>query len=293
MRESLSIVVPIHRSKKTLPVPPLKKWSSETDESFEIIFALDHAQEGDSLTEWCQNELPKEALIVHGEFGNPGETRNLGLEKVSHDWVAFVDSDDYFDSDAAAKAIKEFGKESDLIICNYYVMDENYKLKFKANKPSNLANLFPELGFWRILYRKEFIRDIYFPKYKMGEDQVFVSRILSKGPRISFCPFVIYHYVEGEHDQISKAKSAHIELALSLRQMKSELKLTENFLDFRKLLIFRQEFSKILKFQKKIPINLFRALYRLDLRPKGIMLFIKSLGSYGVWFLKRRNEFKR
>jgi len=288
MEKHLSIVVPIHKASKESSISPLKTWTSEIDERCSLILTLDHKEEKDSLTEWCKKEMPSEAVIVHGEFGNPGQTRNNGLKRVSCQWLAFVDSDDYFDSSSAVDSIEHFDKSYDLIICNFLSISEINGRIFKGRNPRSLADLFPELGFWRILYKSEFVKDLEFPVFRMGEDQVFFSRVLSRGPKIAFSSRVIYNYVLSPSNQLSKVESSLSELGKSLEHMRIELLQSSQYLDFRKLVLFRQEMSYAFGTQKKSLRTSISLLKRLELSPKGIGLAIKCFKNLLLWYMKRK-----
>ena len=290
--KQLSIIVPMHKSQENVSSPPVKTWTQEIDMRCEVILSLDHVIEKDSLTEWCKKVVSNEPLIVHGTFGNPGETRNLGLKAASGEWVAFVDSDDYFDITSALISLEKFGHGYDVVVCNYLVINQDKDVVFEGTNPTNLANLFPELGFWRVLYRREFIRDIRFPPFRMGEDQLFFSRVLSRGPEISFSPYSIYRYVDGSCDQISRADSARNELLKSLREMKIELSQSNEFIEFRKLLIFRQEMRQFFRREDISASRMFQSLKLLNVGVKGTILVVRSFLNFMFWYFRRRTTSK-
>jgi glycosyltransferase involved in cell wall biosynthesis len=286
--KKLSIIVPMHKSQENVSSPAVKTWIQEIDMRCEVILSLDHVIEKDSLTEWCKKVIPNKPLIVHGTFGNPGETRNRGLEAASGEWVAFVDSDDYFNTTSALISVEKFGQGYDVIVCNYLVINENKDVVFKGTNPTNLANLFPELGFWRILYRRDFIRDIKFPPFRMGEDQLFFSRVLSIGPKISFSPYFIYRYVDGSREQISRADSSQNELLKSLKEMKIELSQSKEFIEFRKLLIFRQEIGQVFRQEKTSVSKISKVRGLLNFRVKESILVVRSFLNLIFWYFRRK-----
>jgi len=286
MEKPLSVVVPIHKSSEEYSDSPLKQWAKSIDGRCRLVLSLDHTEEGDSLTSWCKKEIPSAIDTVHGTFGNPGQTRNNGLSRVSSEWLAFADSDDYFDSSSAVDAIEDFYDSYDLIVCNYLTIDKNSGKIFKGRNPKCLADLFPELGFWRVLYRSDFVKDLKFPHYRMGEDQIYFSRVLAKNPKIAYSPRIIYRYTLGLPAQLSQSKSSIMELQQSLKQMRIELTQSRNHEDFRKLILLRQEISYKIKTKKRV--NLIALANQLKLGLRDIPLIIKCFKNLSLWYLKRK-----
>jgi hypothetical protein len=282
----LSIVVPIHKSSEKSSNSPLKRWTNEIDNRCNLILSLDHIEEENSLTEWCQKEMPSNTVIVHGKFGNPGQTRNNALNEVSCEWLAFVDSDDYFDYSSALDSINSFDNSYDLIVCNYLSISEDTGKTFEGKNPKCLSDLFPELGFWRILYRTQFVQGLQFPSYRMGEDQVFFSRVLSRGPKIGFSPHIIYNYFSGSAHQISKTELSVNELGKSLEQMRIELPQSAWNLNFRKLVLLRQEVSYAIRVRKKVLLIV--KFIQLNLGPSGILLSLRCFTNLFLWYLSRK-----
>jgi glycosyltransferase involved in cell wall biosynthesis len=284
MEKTLSVVVPIHKSREGDSDSPLKQWVKNIDRRCSLILSIDHTEEGDALTSWCKKELPIAVDLVHGKFGNPGQTRNNGLSRVTSEWLAFADSDDYFDSISAIEAIEDLNDSYDLIICNYLTINKSSGKIFKGRNPKCLADLFPELGFWRVLYRSNFVKNLEFPHYRMGEDQIYFSRVLARNPKIAYSPRIIYRYFSGSPDQLSQSKSSMIELEQSIKHMRNELMQSSNCVDFRKLILLRQEISYSIKMNKRVTV--IHLAKQLNFRE--ISMSMKCIKNFFFWYLKRK-----
>lgn len=240
---TLSLVVPIHR-----PIEDkrnrLSLWSRELPPKCEVIISKD-VYWGHAVSEWVTKNLPPGLVYTEGIYGNPGGARNAGLKKASGFWIAFADSDDQFHVNRALEAIAEFGDSYDLIICNYEKREESSEEINQMNKPSNLTDLFNELGFWRILYRRDLVADVTFPDTRMGEDYVFFSRILARNPRIAFSSKMVYSYFVGNESQLTSSPDSLSELQKSVELLITEESSRAKNSVFSELLVIRLQISTL------------------------------------------------
>ncbi len=69
-----------------------------------------------------QKKFPKNIVYIRKENGGPGSARNLGLARASHDWVTFVDPDDFVADDYFAVVSDAIERHRDdavaMIVCN-------------------------------------------------------------------------------------------------------------------------------------------------------------------------------
>ncbi len=93
----ISVIVPVYNAEKY--VTQAVESALQFDEVYEIILVED--QSPDNALEVCQKLAEKYdcvKLFQHPDKGNhgAGQTRNLGLEKATGDFIAFLDADDYY-----------------------------------------------------------------------------------------------------------------------------------------------------------------------------------------------------
>lgn len=94
---TISVIIPVYNAGKFLNKAVAS--ALQFDEVTEILLIEDCST--DNSLEICQKlaeNNPKIHLWQHPDLGNhgAGATRNLGLEKVSEEFVAFLDADDYY-----------------------------------------------------------------------------------------------------------------------------------------------------------------------------------------------------
>ena len=93
----ISVIIPVYNAEKYI-VQAVES-ALQQDEVFEIILIED--QSPDNALEICkalENQHPKVKLFQHPDKQNhgAGASRNLGIEKATGDFIAFLDADDYY-----------------------------------------------------------------------------------------------------------------------------------------------------------------------------------------------------
>lgn len=97
-REKLSVIVPIYNVEEYLD-ECIKSIVNQTYKNLEIILVDDGSP--DHCPELCDiwAEKDNRIKVIHKENGGVSSARNAGLDAAIGDFIAFVDSDDYLDSD--------------------------------------------------------------------------------------------------------------------------------------------------------------------------------------------------
>jgi glycosyltransferase involved in cell wall biosynthesis len=93
----ISVIVPVYNAEKF--VSQAVESALQFEEVFEVILIEDKSP--DNALHVCQDLVQKHdrvKLFQHPDKGNhgAGATRNLGLEKATGDFIAFLDADDYY-----------------------------------------------------------------------------------------------------------------------------------------------------------------------------------------------------
>lgn len=140
----ISVIIPVYNAELLLEKAVLS--ALQFDEVKEVLLIEDHSP--DNSLEVCkklEQEHSRVKLFQHPDKGNhgAGATRNLGLEKASQEFIAFLDADDYYCKnrfDAERELFKNPKIEGVFGAFGTDFITEKGKEKFEAKFRDNLLN---------------------------------------------------------------------------------------------------------------------------------------------------------
>lgn len=224
MTPKISIIVPIYNVEKYLD-RCVNSLICQTLTEIEIILVDDSSP--DNCPKMCDEYAKKDGRIkvIHKQNGGLGFARNSGMEKATGEYVAFVDSDDYVETDMfelmynAAKSCDadfvradNFRETADGKILNADYVSPLHEGQYDKQQLRDEL-LFPQLGMmpeesgdkyvscsvWRNIYRKSII-DKYELKFVserdlISEDIPFNLQFMMKCETAFVTNKKLYHYI--------------------------------------------------------------------------------------------------
>ncbi len=162
--------------------------------------------------------------IIQSSEGNPGGARNQGLEYATNSWTHFCDSDDMPCQIEIFNLLSNSENENiDVILGSFATHQENSDFRtdyvFGRNSLINHVRMVKHPGIWRWVIRRDFIGDTRFPSLSMGEDQLFIIKLLAKNPTIKFTKTIIYRHVTGNPNSLVGSKKNIGDLIVVLEQV--------------------------------------------------------------------------
>ncbi len=221
MQKKVSVIVPVYNVEKYLD-RCIGSILCQTYSNIEVILVDDKATDASGVIcdEWKNKN---DAIIVIHKVKNEGLgfARNTGLEYATGDFILFVDSDDYIDSQLCEKAVNQieeteadicyFGHKKDIhgtiiesdlsYLKNEYSQDEiiNDFLVDTIAQDSRQSGA-PRIGMsaWRIMYKADIIRSnrlrFYSERDYLNEDLFFRIHLVKCINRVAVIRENLYYY---------------------------------------------------------------------------------------------------
>lgn len=249
-KDLISIVIPVYNVEKYLP-RCVESILNQTYENWEAVFVNDGSKDNSlGILREYQNE-DKRIKIIDKKNEGSGIARNTGMEQSKGEYLAFLDSDDWYEKDFLEKLYNNLKENnSDVSMCNprmtYDDIQKNKNINvyhfgsIELNKnPEKILGILAMPVIWNKLYKKEIIvkNDIQFPNYSFCEDVEFLYKVFLYVKRVSKVEEYLYNYYQRDNSETKKIKEQSIEQVYKVIE-NIENYIKKNFID--RLEIFYQ-----------------------------------------------------
>ena len=215
-RGKVSIIIPVYNSKEYLE-ELFSSLESQTYKNIEIILVDDGSTDGSG--EACENFKRRDKRVKLYRQNNMGSSaaRNVGLEKMTGQYVTFIDSDDTIDPDYISSFMEKIDKGNENIIVQEGLDTSKYgdapysSFRRKENmlewydlmmtekiSTGTMAKMVPAATIKRIRFDK---------KYAVGEDAYFYYSIVNSLDDVEVIidtSIKKYHYYRRENSLTDK-----------------------------------------------------------------------------------------
>lgn len=207
MNPLISVIVPVYKVEQFLP-RCVNSLLAQTYDNLEIILVDDGSPDrcGQICDEYANAD--NRVIVIHKPNGGLSSARNAGLDIARGDYIAFVDSDDWVDTDCYEKLY--------MLAVKYqvgFVYAGRYDVDGAADRET--IGLCPEReelisgeematrifhwdhvdsAAWDKLYARELFDGIRYPVGVIGEDIPVTYRLALKAERCALGNFAFYHY---------------------------------------------------------------------------------------------------
>ncbi len=216
MKKKVSVIIPVYNVELYLK-KCLDSIINQTLKDIEIIVVNDGSPDNSQKIIDEYKKKDKRIVSLIKENGGQGSARNLGLKKASGEYIAYIDSDDWLDSNMLERLYeKAVMKDSDIVICGYkniyptrtedFLLDEKLMNDTIQGKNSRLFN---PIGTWCKLYKRKFLleSDILFTTDKVWyEDLSYTVKLLVLTDKIEYANLPMYNYLIRENSTMNNSK---------------------------------------------------------------------------------------
>ncbi len=236
----VSMVVPVYMVKRELLVRCIESLICQTIKEIEIILVDDGSP--DECGQICDELALKDERIVvlHKDNGGVSSARNFGVKHSKGEYVGFVDSDDYVESDFCEKLFFTAKKyDADMVCSGYRQLKNNEKKECNVIGSEDYVFddidcaveqfiLFNKIDFrvWNKFFRKSIAEKILFSeKYSIAEDEMYIFDFMHKSKKVVYIPYCGYnYYINTESVMSSSLSKKNFDAMIVTEKISSELK---------------------------------------------------------------------
>jgi glycosyltransferase involved in cell wall biosynthesis len=141
--------------------------------------------------------------VIHRQRGNIGSGRNTGLDAVKGDYIAFIDDDDWCESDFLLFLYNlAVENDADISICG--AMDKVFDEKIIMSAEESIIELMwrkrYNMAFPTKMFRREIMENLRFPEEGMFDDITLMYRSLALANRVAYHGLPKYTFYRHENN---------------------------------------------------------------------------------------------
>lgn len=215
----ISVIIPVYNVEPYLQ-KCLDSVIGQTYRDLEILIVDDGSTDGSGKI--CDEyKKDKRVEVFHTENRGLSAARNYAVDRSHGDYIAFIDSDDWFEETALQTFLltaQETG--ADIVACQFYqeyvgktVEPEGTRTEFVVEGDEVLKSMVIDHKLtedvWNKFYKAELFNSIRYPEGMIFEDKATTYKLLQKAQKLAYTPVPLIHYRnrEGSLSNVHSMKS--------------------------------------------------------------------------------------
>lgn len=210
----ISVIIPVYNDVAYLR-EALDSVIRQTYENLQIILVDDGSKDGSGAV--CDEyKADPRVTVFHQTHRNVSYARNAGLELVTGEYTAFLDSDDAYDPSFMLTMLEAMLRENaDIVICRYYAIEAGNEIRL-GEKPAAKHDIFPFIKsgsynrkqallallnedmhpvIWNKFYKSELWKNTRFPvEFDVSEDLIALYDVFDLCNKVSVIDQPLYFY---------------------------------------------------------------------------------------------------
>ena len=310
--EKISIIVPIYNCEKYLD-DCLSSIRNQSYSNLEIILLNDGSSDASEKICLEHKKNDKRIKYLYKENSGAANTRNLGIEKATGEYIMFVDADDYIDLDYIELLYKSLKSNNvDVVVSGFTTVDEKgilikkhfFDVKKDVLEFDEYIDTFinsPYFTCVKMLMKKNSIEKKFVTNLKYGEDMLFAYNIL-KNNKLHYEKNCGYYYVQNVNSVTHNSTINSIEKYMDDTKylfdiIKADSPQVDNILKSRLFSKFNLGTMKLV-YNKNIKYNELKEFilsaidkFEFSNADLSIINYGNKLNKFKIYLLKKKNIF--
>lgn len=171
MNKKISIIIPIYNGFNYID-KLFESVLNQTYNNYEVIFINDGSSDNSlELLKKYKNKY-KFVKVINQKNKGRSESRNIGVENATGDYLTFVDQDDFLSNDFLEKLIKNI-KNNDIVLSGYNRVSDNKIIK--KNIPQECEwTYYKYCATWGKMYKTSFFKKNNLKFYEFNGEDIFI-----------------------------------------------------------------------------------------------------------------------
>jgi hypothetical protein len=212
---NLSIIVPVYNTQVYLK-RCLDSLINQSLTNLEIIIVNDGSTDNSqTCIEQYQNLYPQKVRSFIKSNGGLSDARNFGLKYALGEYIAFVDSDDWVDTNLYWHMYNEAVTSGlDIVCCDFiekYAASDIMRLvRPEANRFNKYLG---NMQAWNKIYRRKYwqANNFAFAKGILHEDNELIPKVISQTTKVGYVDDVYYYYEKSNQHSITAGNKLHLQ----------------------------------------------------------------------------------
>ena len=200
----VSIIVPFYNVENYIE-KCLQSLVNQTLEDIEILLVNDGSQDGtEVIAKQFVEKYPNKIIYLEKENGGLSDARNYAIPHAKGEYIAFLDSDDYVETNMYEEMYNKAKEENlDYVECDFLWEYPDKTLESKGKQYNNKKEMFTHTRVvaWNKLIKREIVQSnhLEFPKGYRYEDVEFFYKLLPLIHHYGIIQKPFVHYVQREN----------------------------------------------------------------------------------------------
>lgn len=225
----LSIIVPVYNVEKFLN-KCLDSLVGQEMEDYEIILVDDGSKDASGrICDEYAEKYPELVRVMHIDNGGQGRARNFGIEEAKGEYLGFVDSDDWVETDMYPKLCQRADETgADVVVCDFMAeFDDGRSEYMKACLQEHWLS--SAGSSCNKIFRRSRVGEVRFPGGLWYEDFYFSAMLLLKSAHTEFIEEPLYIYRRGQESTMHNNNASKNLDMLKIMDMLAEYMLPNGF----------------------------------------------------------------